>query len=42
MHMSIDILESCSTKGNSKQKSLQSGFKGAEGLWGLWGSLGGL
>jgi len=29
----IDILESCSIKGNSKQKkSLQSGFKRAEGL----------
>jgi len=32
MQNCIDILESCSINGNSKQKSLQSGCRGAEGL----------
>jgi len=32
MQKLIDILEFCSIKGNSKQKSLQSVFKGVEGL----------
>jgi len=32
MQKLVDILESCLIKGNSKQRSLQSGFKGAEVL----------
>jgi len=34
MQKSIDILESGSKKVKGTQRSLQSGFKGAEGLWG--------